>query len=79
MGDDGYAVGGAPSLADALIYNRLGESCANLGEAGGPFGTDKAETDKVLAEFPKIKKIVETFGSSAGMTKYLAARGDQAF
>merc|ERR1712194_686613 len=76
VGDDGFAAGGNLSLADALIYNRLGESCANLGDAGGPFGTSKADTDKVLADFPKISKIIETFASSPGMTKYLAARGD---
>jgi len=79
VGDDGYAFGGKASLADALLYNKLGDVAANLGSKGAPFGTDKSRTDKVLAGFPKVKKVVDTFAASAGMVKYLAARGDQMF
>lgn len=79
VGDGGHAFGDKPSLADALIYNRLGDVAANLGAKGGPFGTEVKRTDKVLESYPKVRKIVDTFAASQGMVKYLAARGDQTF
>lgn len=79
VGSEGFACGEKVSLADALIYNKLGEACANLGDKGGPFGTAPDTTAKALAGFPKLSKIVSNFGESPNMVKYLSQRGDQGF
>ena len=80
VGADGFSFGGKTTLADAKIYNTLGDVC-ELFENGPaqPFGADVERTDAVLVGYPKIKKIVETFKGSDGMTKYLAQRGPQGF
>jgi len=79
VGDDGYSFGGKPTLADALMFNKLGDHVPSLGDKGDPFEVNKSLTDAVLADYPKIRKIVDTFGSSAGMKKYLSDRGAQNF
>lgn len=78
VGSDGYAFGGQPSLADAVIYNALGEVCADLGKKGEPFN-DKARLDAKLASNPNLQAILTTFGSSENMVKYLGERGVQEF
>jgi hypothetical protein len=40
---------------------------------------DRAELAAALAEYPKVKRVLDTFKGSAGMTKYLTARGKAAF
>ena len=75
----GYSVGGNPSLADALLYGQLAEHApgAGMGRAE-PMG-NKAAVDEVVAKFPKLQKILTTFGSSEGMVKWLVVRGKQNF
>ena len=71
----GYSVGGRPSLADAYIFNLLGEYAPTVEDKtkGEPFG-DKTATDAVLAGFPKLKAVVDTFRDSPGMQQYLSTR-----
>lgn len=76
-GDDGYVVGGRFSLADACLYNVLGEYEPSV-EGGEPFG-NKAATDKVLGEFPNLNKAIDTFRQSPGIAAWLAVRGEQGF
>ena len=52
--DTGYCVGGRPSLADAHVFNLLGEHAPELNQKGEPF-SDLANTNKVLESFPKIQ------------------------
>ena len=52
--DTGYCVGGRPSLADAHMFNLLGEHAPELNQKGEPF-SDLANTNKVLESFPKIQ------------------------
>jgi len=78
LGDDGYSVGGRPSLADAYFYNMLGEHAAGLGGKGEPFGNMEA-TVRVLSEYPKLLAVVNKFGSSPGMKFYLGMRGEMKF
>lgn len=80
-GDDGYAVGGSTSLADAYLFNLLRENAPELDdpEYGQPFG-DKARVDELLAaSYPKLLKVVDTFGNTHGMKKWLDSRGPQGF
>lgn len=72
---DGYAVGGRPSLADAMLYNMLGEHAPEVepASAGEPFG-DLSGVTRVLDNFPKLKEVVEVFGNSPGMKQYLETR-----
>ena len=49
----GYCVGGRPSLADAHMFNLLGEHAPELSNKGEPF-TNLASTNTVLESFPKI-------------------------
>ena len=80
VGEDGYAVGGKASMADALLFNLLAEHAPEATAMGGaePMG-NKAAVDEVVAKFPKVQKILATFGSSEGMTKWLETRGPQLF
>lgn len=80
VGDDGFAVGGAPSLADAYLFNTLSEHDSSLEDKdyGEPFG-NKAEVDTVLASYPKLRRVLDTFRNSWGMTKWLETRGPQGF
>ena len=90
--DDGYCVGGRPSLADAYIYNRLYESFEGdfidsdyftkerQELSRYPFRSSADRTKKLLREqFPKLNKICERFGSSPGMAAHLKNRGKQMF
>lgn len=80
VGADGFAVGAKLSLADAVIYNTLAEfdAAADDSDASGSFG-NKARTDKIVADFPKIAKIIATFGAAPGVAKWHATRGKQGF
>lgn len=83
VGSDGYSFGKKISLADAMLYNKLGDEC-KLAEgamvtSGAPFGVEKSRTDAVLKDFPKIAKIISNFANEKGMVTYLAARTPQYF
>lgn len=79
VGGEGYAVGNKVSMADAVIYAKLGEACA---ETKGLFGSTSSEpmdngagVTKVLAAHgPKLAKIVENFAAHPGMQAHLATR-----
>ena len=61
---------------------RYGRAPAECHAAGAAFGNgimDRAELAAALAEYPKVKRVLDTFKGSAGMTKYLTARGKAAF
>eukprot|EP00949_MAST-11_sp_MAST-11-sp1_P000427 g427.t1 len=76
---DGYCVGGRPSLADAYFFNLLLEQAPSLGVKGEGYFQNRAKTDEVLAMFPKLQQVVETFGRSPGMKHWLETRGEQGF
>jgi len=76
---DGYSVGGRPSLADADLYNLLGEEAPELGEKGEGWMNNRSLTDFVLAMYPNILAIVERFKESPGMQQWLAERGEMKF
>ena len=76
---DGFCVGGRPSLADAYLFNILGETAEGLDPSSGePFGSAEGVT-KVLEAFPKLAAVVTTFKASPGMEMYLATRGPVGF
>lgn len=76
---DGYSVGSRPSLADAYLFNLLGEVAEELPPSSGePFGR-LAGVSEVLESFPKVGTVVENFGTSPGMSVYLATRGSVGF
>ena len=57
---------GRPSLADAYIFNMLGEHVSELGVKGDPF-MNLAETNKVLESFPRLRVVVQMFRESTGV------------
>jgi len=75
---DGYSVGGRPSLADAYLFNMLGEHAKEVTPQakGEPFG-DLAAMQKLLAQYPKLSKVVDKFKKSPGMRHYLDERPAQ--
>merc|ERR1712146_282742 len=76
LAGDGFSVGGRPSLADACLFNLLGEHAPEVaGRNGQPFG-DAEATGEVLQDFPKLQQVVATFRKSPGMEHYLATRGN---
>merc|ERR1712166_626082 len=75
---DGHTYGGRPSLADAYFYNMLAEHAPELGAKGEPFG-NQAATDKVLAQYPKLSAVVQTFKSHPNIQHYLATRVKSGF
>jgi hypothetical protein len=78
VGSEGYSVGKQPSLADGYLYAKLGETAPEAGARGAIMG-DTAKVRAVLTKFPKVGAVVQTFGSSAGMKKWLEMRGPQKF
>jgi glutathione S-transferase len=83
LGTDGYSFGKTHSLADAMLYNKLGDETklaeGAMASNGGPFANDKTRTDAVLKDFPKIAAIVSKFANHEHMKTYLAARTPQFF
>ena len=73
----GYSVGRRPSLADACLFNLLGEHAPEVEDKtrGEPFGS-LARTNAALQAFPKLRAVVDTFRNSPGMQHYLRVRGD---
>lgn len=72
-----FFIGNRPSLADAVLFNALGEHAPEIeGTGGEPYG-DLAAMTAVLAKYPKIKAVVEHFKQSPGMEYYLATRAPQ--
>ena len=61
----------------AILCWRLPLLSLGMGRAE-PMG-NKAAVDEVVAKFPKLQKILTTFGSSEGMVKWLEVRGKQNF
>jgi len=85
IAEGGFAVGGATSLADFLLYNALAETLPNEQAKEGvtwyrkePFGS-KERTDKAVAQFPKIKAILDRVAAQPGLVEYLGKRGEQEF
>ena len=76
--NDGYSIGGRPSLADAYFFNLLGETASELGSKGEPFGS-LPRTEAVLHEYPRLQHIVDTFKHSPGISDYLAQRSESRF
>ena len=75
---NGYSIGARPSLADAYLYNLLGEQAPELNSPKGEgWFQNRTGTDFVLTMFPKLNEVVSTFGSSPGMEHWLSTRGDQ--
>jgi len=90
VGADGFAVGGKYSLADATMYNLLGESCPDLPDKlyhgatsdrhKTPFGSDFSRTEAVMKEVaPKMLAIVLKWRDNENLQTYLKNRGPQAF
>lgn len=79
VGGDGFAVGNKLSMADALLYNVLGEfdPLADDVDASAYVFGNKARTDQLVAEYPKVAKIVANFAAAPGVKKYLETRGKQ--
>jgi glutathione S-transferase len=77
---DGFAVGGRPSLADAHLFNMLGEHASEVLPASKaePFGS-LADTAGALAKYPKLLAVVHAFKNSPGMKHYLGNRGHMGF
>jgi len=81
VGEDGFAVGGKPSMADVLIYRTFGETIpldqTTLEEKSQyktePFGS-KAKMDRLLGECPKLKAIIDKVESNPGIKKWLEIR-----
>ena len=72
---DGYSVGGRPSIADAYWFNLLLEQAPELNSPNGEgWFLNRDGTDRVLAMFPKLKNVVETFKNSPGMSHWLSTR-----
>lgn len=78
VGKDGFAVGGTVSMADAVLYNKLGERCTTKGLFGSPDSQpmgNGAKVDECLARCaPRVALIVSTFGSLPRMQAYLKQR-----
>lgn len=85
VGGDGYAVGGKPSLADALIFNAFNEhlSSAQAKETVKPFNrepfTSLSRTASVLKAAPKLCKVIANVEAHPGIQRWLAERGIQGF
>jgi len=75
---DGYSVGNRFSLADVVLFVRLGDVASNLGQTGEPF-QNLEKTNKALSNYPKLVKIVANVAAHPNIQKWLATRGDQAF
>ena len=75
VGASGFAVGSKTSLVDVLLFRYFGDVVNNkeLGFKGEPFGST-AKTEALLANFPRIKAIVENVRANAKLQSYLAAR-----
>jgi len=75
---DGFAVGGRPSMADAVIYSKLGEACTTKGLFGNTASEpmdDGAKVAEVLAQHaPKLAKIVANWENHPAMQAHLANR-----
>lgn len=82
---EGFAVGGALSLADLVLYNVFAETLAEESAPEGmpawkrePMGS-KARMDSVLEACPKIRAICEAVAADENIAQYLATRGHQRF
>ena len=82
---DGFAVGGALSLADVLIFSNFGDSLAadeTFTEVPAhrrePFAS-KERVDEALARHPKIRAVVDNVRTNKGVANWLATRGKQGF
>lgn len=78
VGKGGFAVGGAVSMADAVIYSKFGERCITEGIMGAPDSQPMGDADKMKECLgkcaPRVALIVSTFASLPAMQTYLAKR-----
>lgn len=83
LGKHGYAVGTSFSMADAIIYNKFGETCTTKGLFGSPNSEpmqNKAAVDRCIASSsPSLAKIISNFSSHPGVQAHLNTRGFQMF
>lgn len=84
VGDDGFAIGGRPSIADVSLYYCFGDVCEELQggpyESGAePFGDLSATRRALHAESPRVARIVERFPALPGVREYLEGREPQVF
>jgi len=84
LGDAGFAVGSALSLADLLLYNSFAEFLRDE-EAGElaqwkrePFGS-KSRTDAAIANCPKLSASIAQVAANANIQQWLSTRGVQMF
>lgn len=84
VGEGGFAVGSALSLADVLLYNvfmeTLPEEQCQPGVPAfrkGPFAGSTSRMQAALANYPKIKAICENVQKQPNMQKWLGSRGKQ--
>jgi glutathione S-transferase len=85
VGGAGFAVGGKLSLADALIFNKFGDSLAES-ETLAPLPQHRREAmgsaarmAAALAKHPKLSAIVQAVGKHPNVAKWMATRGPQGF
>lgn len=85
VGEGGFAVGGAISLADVLIYYAFAEflrdeeALPTMAQFRREAFCSKARTDARLAECPKLQAICSTVAEQPGIRRWLAERGTQKF
>lgn len=84
LGDGGFAVGGALSLADVLLYNAFAEHLKDEDchehvpeMRKGPFSGAKGRTDAALENYPKLKAACASVAANPNMQKWLSTRGKQ--
>ena len=75
---DGFAIGGALSAADIVLYSKFADCCTTRGLFGPPnsepFGS-KTKTDDALAKYaPKLGSILSQLHRKPEMQAYLEAR-----
>ena len=78
VGSDGFAIGGALSAADIVLYSKFADCCTTRGLFGPPnsepFGS-KTKTDDALAKYaPKLGSILSQLHRKPEMQAYLEAR-----
>jgi glutathione S-transferase len=90
VGDQGFAVGSRLSLADVLLRYTLAETLteAQCGKPDLAAATaswrreplmSSTRTAALLAEFPKLQRIVQNVANQPGLVQWLESRGTQMF
>eukprot|EP00036_Acanthoecidae_sp_10tr_P008790 CAMPEP_0182915366 /NCGR_PEP_ID=MMETSP0105_2-20130417/283_1 /TAXON_ID=81532 ORGANISM="Acanthoeca-like sp., Strain 10tr" /NCGR_SAMPLE_ID=MMETSP0105_2 /ASSEMBLY_ACC=CAM_ASM_000205 /LENGTH=293 /DNA_ID=CAMNT_0025052225 /DNA_START=36 /DNA_END=917 /DNA_ORIENTATION=+ len=86
VGDAGFAVGSRLSLADVLLRYALTDAITESQKGKPDIPAYRCEplmsakrTAELLADFPKIQKILASVGKEPGYAKWMAQRGPQMF